>query len=183
MVKSFLGQSNIHVLLDIFIATSHDLGCSIESGRIVTLGKSLHGYAQLDEVSFFEGMWLFVFPFFVFLSAEILSFFRFIFRMTKKSERRENKRKKSQNFSGSNHPGNLDICDLKEGNVKKIFIFDHTGTGKLTSRYNRAHQNTRACDSRDPRHLPVHHQKADTVPSPAAASERVSAMSRTHGAR
>lgn len=91
--------------------------------------------------------------------------------------------KKVKNFSGSNHPGNLDICDLKEGNVKKIFIFDHTGTGKLTSRYNRAHQNTRACDSRDPRHLPVHHQKADTVPSPAAASDRVSAMSRTHGAR
>lgn len=91
--------------------------------------------------------------------------------------------KKVKNFSGSNHPGNLDICDLKEGNVKKIFIFGHTGTGKLTSRYNRAHQNTRACDSRDPRHLPVHHQKADTVPSPAAASDRVSAMSRTHGAR
>ena len=154
------------------------LGCSIECGKIVTLGKSLHGYAPM-KLQFFEGMWLFVFPFFRCWN----SFFRFIFRMTKKSGRRENKRKKVKNFSGSNHPGNLDICDLKEGNVKKIFIFDHTGTGKLTSRYNQAHQNTRACDSRDPRHLQVHHQKADTVPSPAAASDRVSAMSRTHSAR
>ena len=74
------------------------------------------------KLQFFEGMWLFVFPFFVFFSAEILSFFRFIFRMTKKSGRRENKRKKVKNFSGSNHPGNLDICDLKEGNVRQVFI-------------------------------------------------------------
>ena len=96
------------------------LGCSIECGKIVTLGKSLHGYAPM-KLQFFEGMWLFVFPFFRCWN----SFFRFIFRMTKKSGRRENKRKKVKNFSGSNHPGNLDICDLKEGNVRQVFVWPY----------------------------------------------------------
>ena len=105
MVKSFLGQSNIHVLLDIFIATSHDLGVPLNPVESSLSGRVCMDMPNSMKFRFFEGMWLFVFPFFVFFSAEILSFFRFIFRMTKKSERRENKRKKSQKLFWFESPG------------------------------------------------------------------------------
>lgn len=53
------------------------LGCSIESGRIVTLGKSLHGYAQLDEVSIFRRDVVVCFSLFCFFQCWNSFFFSF----------------------------------------------------------------------------------------------------------
>ena len=122
MDKSFLGQSNIHVFLNIFIATSHDLDVPLNPVESSLSGRVCMGMPRWSfNFSKGRGCLFFSFPFFRCWN----SFFRFIFRMTKKSGRRENKRKKVKNFSGSNHPGNLDICDLKEGNVRQVFIWPY----------------------------------------------------------
>ena len=71
MVKSFLGQSNIHVLLDIFIATSHDLGVPLNPVESSLSGRVCMDMPNSMKFHFSKGCGCL---FFLFFGAEILFF-------------------------------------------------------------------------------------------------------------
>ena len=98
MVKSFLGQSNIHVLLDIFIATSHDLGVPLNPVESSLSGRVCMDMPNSMKFHFSKGCGCLFFPFSFFSVLKFFLFFVSYFEWRRNRNVVKTREKRSKTF-------------------------------------------------------------------------------------